>query len=166
MKATSSSFHISELEQQMQQADADWEALTRSIQADQQRLAALEQHLDRFRLLFQPLPDEPAGESPAITARMELLEQHIAVLGQCIISQNARRNAIERQFEQARLARAILRRVSQRHSSRLAVAHKLLISCKRHLLRGFWAFLNGPACSGEIIPNDSSLRRHASTKGQ
>lgn len=166
MKATSSSLHIAELERQMQQADADWEAVTRSIQADQQRLAALEQHLDRFRLLFQPLPGESFDEAPAITAQMELLEQQIASLGQGILSQHARRNAIERQFEQARLARAVLRRVSQKHPSRLALAHKLLISCGRLALRGFRTFLNGPAYYGESIPNDFSLRRHAPTNGQ
>jgi len=165
MKATSNSLHIAELERQMRQADADWEALTRSMQADQQRLAALEQHLDRFRLLFQPLPDELFDEAPAIAAQMGRLEQQIASLGQCILSQHVRRNAIERQFEQARLALAALRRASPRRSSRLALAHKLLISCKRHLLRGLWAFLNGPAYY-ETIPSDSSLRRHASTKGQ
>lgn len=166
MKATSNSFQISELEQQMRQADAEWEALTRSIQADQQRLAALEQHLDRFHLLFLPLPDELVSEAPAITAQMELLERQIASLGQCILLQNARRNAIERQFEQARLALAVLRRVSQRHSSRLALAHKLLTTCLRLSLRGFRAFLNGPAYYGESIPNDFTLRRHASTNGQ
>lgn len=166
MKATGNSFHSAELEQQMRQADADWEAVTRSIQADQERLAALEQHLDRFRLFFQPLPGESFGEAPAITAQMELLEQQIASIGQCILSQRARRNAVERQFEQARLTLAVLRRVSQRHPSRLALAHKLLTSCLRLPLRGFRAFLNGPAYYGEHIPNDFSLRRPASTNGQ
>lgn len=166
MKATSSSLPIVELERHMRQADADWEVLTRLIQADQQRLADLEQHLDRFRLLFQLLPDEPFGEAPAMAAQVELLEQQVALLGQGILSQHARRNAIERQFEQARLTRAALRRVSQRHPSRLSLAHKLLVSCMRQSLRGFRAFLNGPPYYGESIPNDFSLHRHASTNGQ
>jgi septal ring factor EnvC (AmiA/AmiB activator) len=76
VKAASNSLHIAELEQQMRQADADWEAVTRSMQADQQRLAALERHLDRFRLLFQPLPDEPFDEAPAITAVRRRVERY------------------------------------------------------------------------------------------
>jgi chromosome segregation ATPase len=167
MEATSNPSQISELEQQMQQADTDWEALTRSIQANKQALLILEERLDNFRLLLSLPPHESSDEASALAAQLELLKQQIVSLDQRIRAQQMRRNAIERQFDQARLARAALRRALQKPSSRFALARKLLVCCVKRPLHGFWAYLTRPEHYGEIMPpDDASLHRHASTGGQ
>jgi hypothetical protein len=163
MEATRNSSQVAELEQQMRQADADWEAVTQSIQADQQCLETLQERLRDFRLFLSLSQGVSSGRAPAIAAQMQLLEQQMVLLSQRIRSQKLRRNAIEQRFDQARLARATLLRASPDHLSRSALVHKFPTSwMKRPVLR-FWAFLERPGDNNQIIPGDLWLRRHAST---
>ncbi len=165
MEARQALVQAAALEQYMQQMDADWEALTRSIQADRQRLVGLQAHLDNLRLLLALQPGGPPAKAPAMMAQVARLEQQIGWLRQCIVAQDVRRSVIERQFEQARQVWAALCHTSRRGRFRPERGYERAVSWLRHSLSGFWALLERSSGSDGIIPNDFSLRRHASTGG-
>lgn len=166
MEARQHSAQAADLEQRMRQGDADWEALTRSIQADKQHLTCLQARLDNFRLLLSLPLDGLRAEAPAMIAQIARLEQQIALLRRRIAAQDARRDAIERQFEQARQVWAALCHTSHKRRFRLERVRERAASWLRHPFSGFRALLEHPASSDGIIPNDRWLRRHASTGGQ
>ncbi len=157
---------IAELEQHMRQADADWEAADRSMQADMRSLAILQQRLENFRLLLILTQDSPTGATQALHAQMERLEQRVAELAEQLAAQHASRDRAEQQFVQARLALAALRRSArQRHDGRFAWSKKPLAFCVKRPVQGLWSFLCRSGAGGEIMPNDQALKRHASAGG-
>jgi hypothetical protein len=166
MEARHHSVQAAALEARMRQMDADWEALTRSIWADKQHLLCLLARLDNFRLLLSLPLEGLRAEAPAMLAQLARLEQQIALLRRRIAAQDARRNTIERQFEQERQVWAKLCYTSRERRSRPERVHERAASWLRHALRGFWALLERPAGSDGSIPNDLWLRRHTSTGGQ
>ncbi|HEY7358275.1 MAG TPA: hypothetical protein VH590_17460 [Ktedonobacterales bacterium] len=166
MKATHHPVQAAALEARMQQVDADWEAVTCSIRADKQHLTCLQARLDNLHLLLSLPLDAPSAEAPAMLAQLAHLEQQIALLRRCIAAQDARRNAIVRQFEQERQVWAALCHMSRERRLRPERVHERAASWLRHALAVFWALLGRSASSDGSIPNDLWLRRHASTGGQ
>lgn len=141
----------------LQQADADWERLTQSLQADQQALEALQQRHQNLRLLLALEREMPSKACQALTAQGAALACQIALLEQKIIQERARRDALEQQFDQARLALVTLRRMSQRRRSRWASGRKLLIGSMKWFLHELWSGLQTFEYGSEIIPRDQSL---------
>jgi hypothetical protein len=166
MEATNNSLQAAALEQRMRQVDADWEALARSIQADKQRLLCLQEHLDNLRLLLSLPLDEPPAEAPAMLAQIARLEEQSTLLRERITTQDARRNAIEQQFEQARLAWVALCCLPPKRGLRRAQFRKRVAIWLGRSLSRFWALLECSAGSSGVIPDDLWLRRHASAGGQ
>ncbi|HEU5369316.1 MAG TPA: hypothetical protein VFU69_12665 [Ktedonobacterales bacterium] len=165
MEARPTSVQAAALEQRMQQMDADWEALTRSIQADGQRLMGLQAHLDNLRLLLSLPLGGPPAKAPAMMAQIARLEQQIAWLRQCIAAQDVRRSAVERQFDQVRQVWAVLCYTAQKRRFRPERGYERAASWLRYALSRLWALLARSSGSDGVIPNDFSLRRHASTGG-
>ncbi|HEY7350382.1 MAG TPA: hypothetical protein VH599_18855 [Ktedonobacterales bacterium] len=143
----------------MEQTDAECEELTRSIHADRERLAVLQQHLERLRLALDFQDDQPPSPTPALATQVAALKEQIAGLEQQIALENARRSAVMRQFDEARLALAALRRPSLRQGQAHAVIlKKLLARCIKRPLYGFWLALQRSSEWSETIPRDQSLK--------
>lgn len=140
----------------MQQADARWEELTQSIQGHQAYLDGLQQRASALHLALALLGEQTSGPTRALAAQMAALKQQITQLEQQMALENARRSAVTRQFEQARLALASLRR--PRPSQRLLLVRKLLNRCFKYPLRKFWAVLQRSCEWSEVIPSDLSLK--------
>ncbi len=138
----------------MQETDAEWEQLTQAIQADQERLACLQQHLAHLRLVLALANEQPSSRTSALTTQVAALGQQLAQLEHQITLENARRSAVTRQFEQARLALAALRRSSLRQEApSAALARKLLNDCIKRLLRGFRSALQKSCEWSALIPS-------------
>lgn len=142
----------------LQQTDADWEMLTQSLQVDQRTLEALRQRQQNLRLLLALDCELPAKACQALTAQGAALERQIALLERKLVQERARRDALEQQFDQARLALVTLRRMSQRRRSRWASRRKLLIALMKWFLRELWSGLQTFEYGAEVIPNDQALR--------
>ena len=142
------------LQRLLQQADADWERLTRTIQADQQTLEALQRHGANLHLLLALELETPAKPCPALAAQCAAVECQLARLEQQLLLERARRDALEEQFDQARLALITLRRMSQRRQSRRASGMRLLIRSVKWFLRELWTALQTFECGSEVIPRD------------
>ena len=138
----------------LQQADADWEMLTQRIQADQQTFEALQRHCANLRLLLALDLETPAKPCPALAAQCALVERQLARLEEKLLAERACRDALEQQFDEARLALVTLRRMSQRRRSRWASRRKLLIGSMRWFLRELWSGLQTFECGSETIPSD------------
>src|SRR5690348_8450860 len=76
----------------LQQADAEWERLTRSIQADQQTCEALQRHCANLHLLLALELETPAKPCPALAAQCALVERQLAQLEQKLLLERARRD--------------------------------------------------------------------------
>ena len=149
------------LQDLLHQVDADWETLTRTIQADQRALEALQQRHQNLRLLLALEREMPSKTCQALTAQGASLECKIALLEQKIAQERARRDTLEQEFDQARLALVTLRRMSQRRRSRWVSGRKLLIVSMKWFLRELWSGLQTFEYGSEIIPRDQSLgERH------
>src|SRR5579885_2319261 len=153
---------VAQLKCLMQQCDADWDEITRSIQDDKRHLADLQQHLENFRLLLALVREEQPPESMmALSARKAALAHQAALLEQRIALKSAQRNSAARQFEQARLALLALCKCPPEKPGACAVfARKLLTVCIKRPLHGFWLALHRPEEHCEIIPGDASLWPH------
>ena len=141
----------------LQQADADWELLTRSIQADQQAFEALQGHCANLRLLLALELETPTKSCPALAAQCAVVERQLAWLEEKLLLERARRDALEQQFDQARLALITLRRMSQRRQSRRASGMRLVLRSMKWFLREFWAGLQTIEYGSEVIPPDRPL---------
>ncbi len=141
----------------LQQTDAEWEKLTERIQADQQVCAALQRHCANLRLLLALELETPAKPCPALTAQYALVERQLARLEQKLLLERARRDLLEQQFDQARLALVTLRRMSQRRRDRRASSMRLLLRSMKWLLHEFWAGLQTFEYGSQVIPNDRPL---------
>jgi predicted O-linked N-acetylglucosamine transferase (SPINDLY family) len=141
----------------LQQADAEWERLTRSIQADQQACEALQRHCENLHLLLALELETPAKPCPALAAQCALVECQLAQLEQKLLLERARRDLLEQQFDQVRLVLVTLRRMSQRQRDRRASSMRLLLRSMKWLLREFWAGLQTFEYGSQVIPNDRPL---------
>ena len=141
----------------LQQADAEWEGLTRSIQADQQAYEALQRHCANLRLLLALELETPAKPCPALAAQCALVERQLARLEQKLLLERARRDLLEQQFDQARLVLVTLRRMAQRRRDRRASSLKLLLRSMKWFLRELWAGLQTFEYGSQIIPNDRTV---------
>lgn len=141
----------------LQQADADWEMLTQSLRADQQALEALQQRHENLRLLLALDCEMPAKACQALTAQGAALACQIALLEQKLVQERARRDALEQEFDQARLALVTLRRMSQRRRSRRAFGIRLLVRSGKWFLRELWSGLQTFEHGAEVIPRDQPL---------
>ena len=147
---------MAQLRSLMQQADATWDELTRSIQGHQAYLAGLQQRAAALHLALALLGEPSAGPTHALAAQVAALEQQIAQLEQQVSLENARRSAVTRQFEQARLALVSLRRPRTRQ--RQILFRKLLNRCFQAPWRVFWSSLQRSCDWSEVIPSDLSLK--------
>lgn len=141
----------------LQQADAEWEIVTKSIQADQQAYEALQRHCANLHLLLTLELETPAKPCPALAAQCALVERQLARLEQKLLLERACRDALEQQFDEARLALVTLRRMSQRRRSRRASSVRLLLHSMKWFLRELWAGLQTIEYGAEIIPQDRPL---------
>jgi hypothetical protein len=141
----------------LQQTDAEWERLTERIQADQQAYEALQRHCVDLRLLLAFEFETPAKPCPALAAQCALVERQLASLKQQLLLEQARRDALEQQFDEARLALVTLRRMSQRRQGRRASGMRLLLCSMKWLLRELWAGLQTFEYGSEVTPNDRPL---------
>ena len=141
----------------LQQADAEWERLTECIQADQQACDALRRHSANLRLLLALEFETPAKPCPALAAQCAFVERQLARLEQQLMLERARRDALEQQFDEARLALVTLRRMSQRRRLRRSSGLRLMLRSMKWLLRELWAGLQTFEYGSEIIPNDRTV---------
>ena len=91
------------LQNLLPQLDAEWEMLTRSIQADQQRLTALQEWRQEFSLLLSAEPEPAAQPALALTGHLEMLEQRMRQVVEEIVRKQLLRRALEQRFDEVRL---------------------------------------------------------------
>ena len=91
------------LQNLLPQLDAEWDSLTGSIQADQQRLAALQEWREEFSLLLSAEPEPAAQPALALTGQLEMLEQRIRQVVEEIVRKQLLRRALEQRFDEVRL---------------------------------------------------------------
>ena len=138
----------------MQQADAEWEELARSIQVDQELLEILCRYLDHCRLVQAMNGQRPGGSTSSQAVQAEAMEQQVARLEQQVKIENARRNALAEKFEQSRLALSVLQKSKpRRRRSRAPWFGKVLRFCIMRLLRGLWLVLEETGQWSMVIPD-------------
>lgn len=91
------------LQNLLPQLDAEWESLARSIQADQQRLTALQEWRQEFFLLLSTEPEPAAQPALALTGQLEVLERRMRQVVEEIVSKQLLRRALEQRFDEVRL---------------------------------------------------------------
>lgn len=94
---------IATLQNLLPQLDAEWEMLTHSIQADQQRLTTLQEWRQEFSLLLRVEPEPAAHPVLALTRHLEALEQRMRQVIEEIVRKQLLRRALEQRFDEVRL---------------------------------------------------------------
>lgn len=137
----------------MQQADARWEELTRCIQADEERLAILQQHLENFHLVLALDGKLPPCPTTALATQIAALKQQIALLEERVAVERAQRAAVIRQFDRARLALVALRkRTLLQEQTHAAFVRQLLAVYVRRPLHRCWSALYRSGDADRFIP--------------
>ena len=94
----------------LQDSDAEWEDVTRSIQADQQELQGIQVSMRQFQRLLTPTPGAASDISPALAAHLKARALLVRELRETIHLKEQQRHACEQRFEQARVALAAIQR--------------------------------------------------------
>ncbi len=94
------------LQNLLKQIDAEWDALTQSIQADRAMLNSLQPRLEYLRRQLAFTPGAVIDASPALATRLNILEQRVGEVRKIIQHKEQERRALERHFDQARLVAA------------------------------------------------------------
>ena len=94
----------------LQEIDAEWEDVTRSIHADQQALQAMEVPMRQLQRLLTPPPGAASDISPVLAAHLKARALLVRELRETIHLKEQQRHACEQHFEQARVALAAIQR--------------------------------------------------------
>ena len=94
----------------LQDIDAEWEDVTRSIQADQQALQALEAPMKPLQRLLTPTPGAASDISPVLAAHLKARALMVSELRETIHLKEQQRHAYEQHFDLARFALAAIQR--------------------------------------------------------
>ncbi len=145
------------LQSLLKEIDTEWEALTRSIEADRAALNSIQPRMEYLRHQLEPTPGALAETCPALTARLKMMEQQAGRLRQIIQLKEQERRALEKHFDQARLAAAAQRQRSSHNGlrQRCSVGKAIVSRPFVRLLRGFSKHLPHPASGQESVSWDS-----------
>ncbi len=129
----------------LQQIDTQWEALAHSLQEDQHRLRATQQHWENLQLIFALDPEPQLRECPAIAAYLNTAEQAIQHIQHTMLLKQEELRELERQFDQARLTGATAQQKTcpGQSTHRLVMRYFLMNSLARPL-RILWKIPYSP----------------------
>jgi DNA repair exonuclease SbcCD ATPase subunit len=145
------------LQRLLKEIDTEWESLTRSIEADRAVLNTIQPRLEHLRRQLALTPGAAIDTSPALAAHLKMMEQQAERLRQIIQLKEQERRALERYFDEARLAVAAQRQRTipqglQRHYTNGKSVLSRPFVC---LLRGFRKSLHHPPLRNENVSRDS-----------
>ena len=97
------------LQSLLPEMDTEWETLTSSIQADQQRLTVLEEWRQEFTLLLSAEPESVTPSILALIGQLDMVERQIRQVAEEIARKQLLRQALEQRFDEVRLVLGALR---------------------------------------------------------
>jgi hypothetical protein len=155
------------LQNLLKEIDAEWERLTRSIQADRVLLNTIQPRMEHLRRQLVPTPGAAVNTSPALAAHLRAMERQVGELRQVIQLKEQQRRALERHFDQARLAAAAQRQHDtpqglRRHYSagKSALSRPFV-----RLLRGVRKSLHPSDVGKERVSDDSPFSNNSPVNG-
>ena len=133
---------IARLERRMEQADAEWEQLTQSIDADKELLAVLRRQVEHCHIVLAMQGERALGSPSTLADQVATLERQMERLERHLALENLRRSVLMKQFEGARLALATIRRsaVDTQRSAAQRLA-SLLRRCLLLVWHEVWSML-------------------------
>ncbi|HEY7124863.1 MAG TPA: hypothetical protein VH540_12985 [Ktedonobacterales bacterium] len=94
------------LQSLLKEINDEWDALTRSIQADRVVLNSLQPRMEHLRHQLRLTSGAAIDTSPALAAHLNILERKAEEVRKTIQLKEQERRALERHFDQARLVAA------------------------------------------------------------
>ena len=155
------------LQSLLKEINDEWDALTRSIQADRAMLNSLQPRMEHLRRQLALTPGAAIDTSPALIAHINLLERRAGEIQKIIQLKEQERRALERHFDQARLVAAAQGQqkrpqgLRRHYSTGKSVLSRPLV----RLLRGFRKSLRPANLGKESISDDSPFSNNSPVNG-